>query len=198
MYEIVLNPLNIPISKPRSPFRALLSITKASLIQKLRKLAIRWTWQYKCLGRCFDFQNVARLKSADDPANVISWFYEAVSINGTIAYMPRGSSVAPIQHNSSYNGPLTRYANMRVAHAPGMSGTFSPPPTSKQTASWRSRPASRHVPWCRSGSLTRGGGENVPGIPGACATLKFAYMVRGPCCQHGADVGSSEPFLGLV
>ena len=26
-----------------------------------------------------------------------------------------------------------------------------------------------HVPWCMSESLTRGGGENVPGIPGACA-----------------------------
>ena len=26
-----------------------------------------------------------------------------------------------------------------------------------------------HVPWCMSGSGTRGGGENVPGIPGACA-----------------------------
>ena len=26
-----------------------------------------------------------------------------------------------------------------------------------------------HVPWCMSGSLTRGGRENVPGIPGACA-----------------------------
>ena len=26
-----------------------------------------------------------------------------------------------------------------------------------------------HVPWCMSGSLTCGGGENVPGIPGACA-----------------------------
>ena len=25
-----------------------------------------------------------------------------------------------------------------------------------------------HVPWCMSGSLTRGRGENVPGIPGAC------------------------------
>ena len=37
-----------------------------------------------------------------------------------------------------------------------------------------------HVPWCMSGSLTRGGGENVPGIPGACATSNFAYLVRGP------------------
>ena len=26
-----------------------------------------------------------------------------------------------------------------------------------------------HVPWCMSGSLTLGGGENVPGIPSACA-----------------------------
>ena len=26
-----------------------------------------------------------------------------------------------------------------------------------------------HVTWCMSGSLNRGGGENVPGIPGACA-----------------------------
>ena len=37
-----------------------------------------------------------------------------------------------------------------------------------------------HVPWCNSGSLTRGGGENVPGIPGACATHNFTYLARGP------------------
>ena len=30
--------------------------------------------------------------------------------------------------------PLTRYVQLRVAHAPGMSGMFSPPPTSKETA----------------------------------------------------------------
>ena len=37
-----------------------------------------------------------------------------------------------------------------------------------------------HVPWCMSGSLTRGGGGNVPGIPGACATHNFTYLARGP------------------
>ena len=37
-----------------------------------------------------------------------------------------------------------------------------------------------HVPWCMSGSLTRGGGENVPGIPGACATRSFRYLIWGP------------------
>ena len=40
-----------------------------------------------------------------------------------------------------------------------------------------------HVPWCMSRSLTRGCGENVPGIPGACATRNFTYLARGPCCD---------------
>ena len=30
-----------------------------------------------------------------------------------------------------------------------------------------------HVPWCMSGSLASGGGENVPGIPGVCAPAIF-------------------------
>ena len=33
-----------------------------------------------------------------------------------------------------------------------------------------------HVPWCMSGSLTHGGGENVPGIPGARANRNCAYL----------------------
>ena len=37
-----------------------------------------------------------------------------------------------------------------------------------------------HVPWYMSGSLTRGDGENVPGIPGACTTRNFTYLVRSP------------------
>ena len=40
-----------------------------------------------------------------------------------------------------------------------------------------------HVPWCMSGSLTCGDGENVPGIPGACATCNFTYLARGPCAK---------------
>ena len=44
-----------------------------------------------------------------------------------------------------------------------------------------------HVPWCMSRSLTRDGGENVPGIPGACATRNFTYLARGPlaCLETG-------------
>ena len=37
-----------------------------------------------------------------------------------------------------------------------------------------------HVPWCISGSLNQGGGENVPGIPGACTTLNFTYLAKRP------------------
>ena len=37
-----------------------------------------------------------------------------------------------------------------------------------------------HVSWCMSGSLTRSGVENVPGIPGACTTHNFTYLARGP------------------
>ena len=38
-----------------------------------------------------------------------------------------------------------------------------------------------HVPWCMSRSLTRGGGENVAGIPDACATSNFTYLARATC-----------------
>ena len=41
-----------------------------------------------------------------------------------------------------------------------------------------------HVPWCMSGSLTRDGGKNVPGIPGACATRNFTYLARSPCLEQ--------------
>ena len=37
-----------------------------------------------------------------------------------------------------------------------------------------------HVPWCMLESLNRGGGENAPGIPGACAAHSFTYLSRGP------------------
>ena len=38
-----------------------------------------------------------------------------------------------------------------------------------------------HVPWWMPISLIRGGGKNVPGIPGAYATRNFTYMATDPC-----------------
>ena len=40
------------------------------------------------------------------------------------------------------------------------------------------------VALCMSGSLTSGGGENIPGIIGACATRNFTYLARGPCLRQ--------------
>ena len=52
-----------------------------------------------------------------------------------------------------------------------------------------------HVPWCMSGSLTCGDGENVPGIPGACAPAILCiwqeahgvYISLKTECYHGAN-----------
>ena len=43
-----------------------------------------------------------------------------------------------------------------------------------------------HVPWCMSGSLTCGDGENVPGIPRACAprTLRIWQEAHWQGCCH--------------
>ena len=52
-----------------------------------------------------------------------------------------------------------------------------------------------HMPWFMSGSLTRGGGENVSGIPSACAH-NFAYLVRGPWWwRHNMETLSALPLL---
>ena len=87
--------------------------------------------------------------------------------------------------NTSY-GPLARYVKLRVAHAPGMPGAFSP--LRLQRKPLVSDPGMHHgtcatrVAWCMSVSLTRGGGKNVPGIPSACTTRNFTYLARCPWC----------------
>ena len=82
------------------------------------------------------------------------------------------------------HGPLTRYVKLRVAHAPRMPGTLSPPRLQRKPLvsdpGMHHGTCVTHVPWCMLGSLTRGGGENGSGIPGACATRNFTYLARGP------------------
>ena len=77
-----------------------------------------------------------------------------------------------------HHGPLTRYVRLRVAHAPGIPGTFSRHRLQRKPLV--SDPGVTHVPWCMSRSLSRGGGENAPGIPRACATRNYTYLARGP------------------
>ena len=52
-------------------------------------------------------------------------------------------------------GTLTRYIKLRVAHAPGMPGTFSPPPRVSDPDMHHGT-CGTHVPWCMPGSLTSG------------------------------------------
>ena len=54
-----------------------------------------------------------------------------------------------------YHGPLARYANLRVAHALGMPGTFSPPPRVSDPYMHHGTCVT-HVPGCMPGSLTSG------------------------------------------
>ena len=81
--------------------------------------------------------------------------------------------------------PLITCGKLQVAHAPGMPGTFSPPPRVSDP-NMHHGTCVTHVPWCTPGSLNSGflwrrWRENVPFIPGACATHNFPCLVRGPC-----------------
>ena len=88
----------------------------------------------------------------------------------------------PPMSDSSNNGPLVRYEKLRVAHAPGMPGTFF-----STTAGWWSRHASRHVREARA-VMHAGianyavyfeivGGENVSGIPVWAAEPYWTWLI---------------------
>ena len=65
--------------------------------------------------------------------------------NGMIASVP-----VKLPWRIYLNRTLARYVKLQFANAPGMSGTLPPPPTSKETASYRSRHSSRHVGHARA------------------------------------------------
>ena len=70
------------------------------------------------------------------------------------------------------HGPLARYVKLRVVHAVGMPRTFPPSP--------RVCDPDMHQDTCVMHSFEVGGGENGPGIPGACTTRHITHLVRGP------------------
>ena len=53
------------------------------------------------------------------------------------------------------HGPLAKYAKLRVAHAPGMPGTFSPPPRVSDPDMHHGACVT-HVPWSMLGLQTNG------------------------------------------
>ena len=58
-------------------------------------------------------------------------------------------------HETLRHGPLARCVKLRAAHAPGMPGTFSPPPRVSDPDMHHGTCVT-HVPWWISGSLTSG------------------------------------------
>ena len=85
--------------------------------------------------------------------------------------------------NFSITWALVRYGKLRVAHTLEMAGLFYPPPRFSDPDMHQGT-CVMHVPWCMPGLLNSGflrnrWRENVLGIPGACTTRNFMYLVRG-------------------
>ena len=79
-------------------------------------------------------------------------------------------------------GHLARYVKVCVAHASGMPAMFSQP-TRVSDPDMHHGTCVMHVPWCMPESVTSGfpwSQWRGKRIPGACATLNFTYLVRGP------------------
>ena len=109
-----------------------------------------------------------------------AWNYH-VNVYTTSSQQQYGSlHIRPLWWTSRHvHGPLARYVNLRMRQE--CWERF--PRHRHQRKPLVSDPGMHHgtcVAWCTSGLLTRGGGENVPGIPGACETRNFTYLARGP------------------
>ena len=82
-----------------------------------------------------------------------SWFLDHLWFRAWASYQIRKIAGCACAGNAGNVFPRRRFQRKPIVSDPGMHhGTCV-----------------THVPWCMSGSLTCGDGENVPGIPGACA-----------------------------
>ena len=68
-------------------------------------------------------------------------------------YFALGDQMLSLKYCS--HGPLARYVKLWVAHAPGMLGTFSPPPRVSDPDRHHGTCVT-HAPWCVPGSLISG------------------------------------------
>ena len=90
--------------------------------------------------------------------------------------------------HSFSHGLLARYIIFRVAHAPGMPGTFSPPSRVSDPYMHHGTCVT-HVSWCMSGSLTSGflwsrwRGKRSR-HPRRISNPQFTCLVRGPWWSH--------------
>ena len=118
------------------------------------------------------------------------------------------------------HGPLTRYVKLRGGACAGNSENVFPATDFKANhqltitacityvtarcdcyltrSPWASfHMTATHVPWCMPRSLTRAGGENVPGIPGACTIRNFTYLARGPWANIREPLANNLEYTGF-
>ena len=153
---------------------------KFSLKKVLLKLSSAKWWSF-CLGLNVLTHTRITIALAYDFSQVITHLNGPFSTIGWACYTVTAPRVWRWRHD---NGPLTRYiCRLRMRreccerfphHRLQRKPLVSDPGMYHSTCV-------THVPWCMSGSLTRGGRWNDPGIPGVCATHNFAYLARGPC-----------------
>ena len=112
-------------------------------------------------------------------------------------YKKNETMVYSLFSTSACNGPLTRYVNLRVAHAPGMLGTFSPATDLKGNGylAILTRIMARAWRTCRDAcrnSLPAVAGKTFPAFP--------AHAQRAILCfwqeAHGCQSTSSEEEIG--
>ena len=99
------------------------------------------------------------------------------------------------------NGLLTRYEKLWVVHAPGMWGTFTPPPRVCDPDMHHGSCVT-HVPWCMPGSLTssflwsrwRG---NVPGMRNPQFCVSGKGLIGQDICSYAMDLLYLEHFISV-
>ena len=83
------------------------------------------------------------------------WLHLTIRCSAYLIFWCHGVSSSPQWCCHLVHGPLTRYAKLRIAHPPGMLGTFSLQP-GVSDPDMHHGTCVTHVPRCMAGSLTSG------------------------------------------
>ena len=161
--------------------------TKERGITTFQKLLILFVYQNNAKGKLsFYSEHRHNVMTFNGSSNVV-WWYNTLNQPLRAKYSRSHQFnihlffISLIQGIIAH-GPLTRYIKLCAVHAPEVPECF--PRHRLQRKPLVRHPGMHpgtgvtHVPWCMSGSLNPGGGENVPAIPCACANRYFTYLAR--------------------
>ena len=136
----------------------------------------RWLWNQLLLMICWNVSNslLSVIINTLNYNTVVGCQIEYDTVVNLLVY--RGSEIVLIilSVSSSVSSPLASYQIRKIAGCACAGNAKNVFPTHRlQRKPLFSDHGTyvTHVPWCMSGSLTCGGGENVPAIPGACAPV---------------------------